>query len=79
MLGQIFGRKRENYVFRSFIICILRQILGWKKWMVRWAVYVVLVGMYNIAYKILDRECEGKKTLGKTCSILEDNIKMDFK
>jgi len=35
-------------------------------------------GGRRVVYRVLMRECEGKRQLGGLSSILEDNIKMDL-
>jgi hypothetical protein len=86
VLRRMFGPKREGWAggwrrlhneeFHNLYPSqyIIRVVTSWR---IRWARYVAWMGEMRNAYNILVGKPEGKRLLGRSRHIQEDNIRMD--
>jgi hypothetical protein len=81
--GRKWWEAVENCIMRSFITCMLHEILLYIIMMVKsrmiWVGHVVHMVLIMNAYKILVRKPEGKRPFRRHRCRWEDNIKMDLR
>ena len=88
MCVNIFGAKRDEitgewrklHSAELHVLCFSRNIiLNLKSRRLRWAGHVAHMDEPRNAYRVLVGRPEGKRTLGRSRSTWEDNIKTDFR